>query len=371
MSLLRPLAPLLLKVRERNGKEDPRRRPERLGRASAGRPEGVLAWVHAASVGETNAVLPVIEALCAARPDLSVLLTTGTVTSAGLAERRLPERMPAPVRAARCARVRGKLPRPLAPRPRRVHRIGDLAVADPRDVGTRAFRWRSSTRACRTAAGGAGSATRAWRSRCSTASTWCWRRTSASPWASRCWARATCTSVGNLKIDAPPPPVDLAELERLRQALDGRPGFVAASTHEGEEEIIAEAHRELGAHLRQVLHHHRPAPSRARHRRSPSGSRIWGCRWRSARSAPCRTSAPTSTSPTPSASSARSTRSRPSPSSAARSSSAAGRTRSRRSATASPCSPDRTGRTSAMPTARFCATRAPSRWTAPRASPRR
>jgi 3-deoxy-D-manno-octulosonic-acid transferase len=52
-------------------------------------------------------------------------------------------------------------------------------------------------------------------------------------------------SVGNLKIDAPPPPVDLAELERLRQALAGRPGLVAASTHEGEEEIIAEAHREL------------------------------------------------------------------------------------------------------------------------------
>jgi 3-deoxy-D-manno-octulosonic-acid transferase len=52
-------------------------------------------------------------------------------------------------------------------------------------------------------------------------------------------------SVGNLKIDAPPPPVDLAELERLREALGGRPGFVAASTHEGEEEIIAEAHREL------------------------------------------------------------------------------------------------------------------------------
>ncbi len=52
----------------------------------------MLAWVHAASVGETNAVLPVIEGLCRARPDLSVLLTTGTVTSAGLAEQRLPER---------------------------------------------------------------------------------------------------------------------------------------------------------------------------------------------------------------------------------------------------------------------------------------
>ncbi len=34
MSLLRPLAPLLLKIRERSGKEDPRRRGERLGQAT-------------------------------------------------------------------------------------------------------------------------------------------------------------------------------------------------------------------------------------------------------------------------------------------------------------------------------------------------
>jgi 3-deoxy-D-manno-octulosonic-acid transferase len=51
--------------------------------------------------------------------------------------------------------------------------------------------------------------------------------------------------VGNLKIDAPPPPVDLGELERLKDALRSRPVFLAASTHEGEEEIVADAHRLL------------------------------------------------------------------------------------------------------------------------------
>jgi len=51
--------------------------------------------------------------------------------------------------------------------------------------------------------------------------------------------------VGNLKIDAPPPPVDLSELERLKDALRNRPVFLAASTHEGEEEIVADAHRQL------------------------------------------------------------------------------------------------------------------------------
>jgi 3-deoxy-D-manno-octulosonic-acid transferase len=50
-------------------------------------------------------------------------------------------------------------------------------------------------------------------------------------------------TVGNLKIDAPPPPVDQAGLAALRSALAGRPHWVAASTHEGEEQIIAAAHR--------------------------------------------------------------------------------------------------------------------------------
>ena len=58
----------------------------------APRPEGRLVWLHAASVGETNAILPLIEALGAELPALSFLLTTGTVTSAGLARRRLGPR---------------------------------------------------------------------------------------------------------------------------------------------------------------------------------------------------------------------------------------------------------------------------------------
>ena len=54
-------------------------------------------------------------------------------------------------------------------------------------------------------------------------------------------------AVGNLKIDAPAPPVNAAELEKLEAALAGRPRFVAASTHPGEEMIIAAAHRLLAA----------------------------------------------------------------------------------------------------------------------------
>ena len=89
-----PFAPLILAWRTRRGKEEPGRRPERYGLASAPRPAGFLAWFHAASVGETNAALPVIEAIAAERPDMRMLLTTATVTSARLARTRLPRGVP-------------------------------------------------------------------------------------------------------------------------------------------------------------------------------------------------------------------------------------------------------------------------------------
>jgi 3-deoxy-D-manno-octulosonic-acid transferase len=56
-------------------------------------------------------------------------------------------------------------------------------------------------------------------------------------------------AVGNLKIDAPPPVVDAAELDRLKKLLAGRPTLVAASTHDPEEEIVARAHGLLAKRL--------------------------------------------------------------------------------------------------------------------------
>jgi 3-deoxy-D-manno-octulosonic-acid transferase len=55
------------------------------------------------------------------------------------------------------------------------------------------------------------------------------------------------SSIGNLKLDAPPPPVDLATLRKFKAAIDTRVVIAAASTHEGEETAILEAHRQLRA----------------------------------------------------------------------------------------------------------------------------
>jgi len=79
--------------RARRGKEDQFRIGEREGIPSLGRPEGKLIWFHCASVGESMAVLPVIEKILAAAPDTSVLMSTGTVTSARLMEERFPKRV--------------------------------------------------------------------------------------------------------------------------------------------------------------------------------------------------------------------------------------------------------------------------------------
>ncbi|MCE3288187.1 MAG: 3-deoxy-D-manno-octulosonic acid transferase [Caulobacter sp.] len=90
MAVLQPFAPGLLNGRASKGKEDPARLQERLGHASVARPEGGLVWIHAVSVGESQAVLPLIERLSLTRPDLTLLVTCGTVTAAALLARRLP-----------------------------------------------------------------------------------------------------------------------------------------------------------------------------------------------------------------------------------------------------------------------------------------
>ena len=86
-----PLVWGYLAARAAKGKEDSGRRQERYGHASAPRPHGPLVWFHAASVGETTAIIPLINEV--ARRGISVVLTTGTKTSARIVADRLGSRV--------------------------------------------------------------------------------------------------------------------------------------------------------------------------------------------------------------------------------------------------------------------------------------
>lgn len=244
MTAMAPAAPLFLSWRERAGKEDPERRGERLGRTTMPRPAGNIAWFHAASVGETSAVLPLIEALEEFRPDIQVLLTTGTVTSARFAAARIGKRaihQYVPLDTPEFARHFVSHWRPdiaifaeseiwpsLIDETKR--RGTPLVLVNGR-VSDRSFgRW---SRRPKTAAALFG--------------VFDLILAQNDLFAERFIALGAPDTVttGNLKMDAPPPVAGKEELVRLRKQTAGRPLFLAASTHPGEDKIIAEVHRRL------------------------------------------------------------------------------------------------------------------------------
>lgn len=88
--LIYPLMKFLLQRRVTNHKEDPHRYQEKLGHYSQKRPKGKLIWFHAASIGEFNAVLPIIRSLANEYPQINILVTTVTITAAHIAAKNLP-----------------------------------------------------------------------------------------------------------------------------------------------------------------------------------------------------------------------------------------------------------------------------------------
>jgi 3-deoxy-D-manno-octulosonic-acid transferase len=244
--LAAPFAPLILAWRMRRGKEEPGRRAERYGLSSAPRPPGFLAWFHAASVGEANAALPVIETIAAERPEVRMLLTTATVTSARLARARLP---------------RGVLHQ-YVPLDNQVfvqrflrHWRPDLAVlveseiwpnlvleTKALDIPLLLINGRMST-----------SSFKRWRSRPGLSrplfSAFDLVLAQSGSLAERFAQLGVprTLDVGNLKADAPPPRADLHGRRKLDAALAGRTVWLAASTHPGEDETVTAAHLKMKA----------------------------------------------------------------------------------------------------------------------------
>ena len=244
--LLGLAAPLFLTLRERRGKEERSRRLERLGSPARPRPPGTLIWLQAASVGETMAILPLIDGLRAARPDVSILLTTGTVTSARLAATRLP---------AGCIHQYVPLDVPQFVARFLDHWQPDLAVFVESEIWPNLILQSAARGIPLTLVNGRMSKTsfRRWRSQPSVARPLFSRFTHVLAQSREFADRFTALGApgvidtGNLKFDAPPLPADAALLDVCRVAFAGRPVFLAASTHADEERIVAEAHAILRA----------------------------------------------------------------------------------------------------------------------------
>jgi 3-deoxy-D-manno-octulosonic-acid transferase len=238
---LSPFAKAWLTRRAAAGKEDPARLGERFGVASAPRPPGRLVWLHGASLGEVKVALMAAESLRAQRPGLNLLITSATRTAAALAEAQAPKgavHQYAPLdRGDAVARF-------LA------HWRPDLGVFAESEL------WPNML----LGAHGASVKLALINARLSDKSLTGWARTPDS--AARLLAcfqliaaadartatgltqlsRRPVEMYGNLKLAAQPLPADPAKLAALAAAIGGRPVWLAASTHPGEDEIALSAH---------------------------------------------------------------------------------------------------------------------------------
>ncbi len=199
--------------REREGKEDGARRGERFGVA------GPRASAGAAHLGACGKRRRDGRGRAAGRPpdrdsDSAVLLTTGTVTAAEVAKRRLPDRRDPPVRADRHAGLGRPLPRSLASRPRAFCRIGALADDAARACAGARCRLPSSTRACRSARSARGSAVAPLARAVIGQADLFLAQTLADAERLKALGASRVVVCGNLKFDAPPPPADDARGRR-------------------------------------------------------------------------------------------------------------------------------------------------------------
>src|SRR5215467_5503125 len=236
------LAPCLLERRIARGKENPDRIAERRGEPSAPRPPGPLVWVHGASVGEFVAVLPLVERIRAR--GFTVLMTTGTVTSAALAEKRLPsgafhQFVPLDTPAF-MARFLDYWHPGLALFVESDLWPNTILAASERHIPMILVNGRLSER----------SYTR-WRHFPKTIEALlrrfdlCLVRFANDAERFRALGAPRIAITGNLKFDVPALPIDARKLTALIDATRGRIVVVAASTHPGEESVIVDAHHRL------------------------------------------------------------------------------------------------------------------------------
>ena len=238
-----PFVYLLLRKRLARGKEDFYRIIERKGNYREKRPDGRLIWLHGASVGECLSMMPLVNYLVSL-PNIKVLVTSGTVTSAELMKKRLP-----------AGAIHQYVPVDLPTYTRKFieHWHPDLGLFFESDFWPNLLMDAHKEGVPLILLNG----------RISDKSFKSWSRL---PFFIRSLLKlftfgfgqtqedadrmkklgfkdAQC--VGNLKFAAVPAPFDLSELSRMKSEIGERFVWVAGSTHDNEEELVIEIHQSL------------------------------------------------------------------------------------------------------------------------------
>jgi 3-deoxy-D-manno-octulosonic-acid transferase len=250
-ALAAPFVDFWLARRRARGREDAARFAERHGIAARPRPAGSLVWLHAASVGEAQAILSLVHRLVAGDAR-HVLVTTGTVTSATLLAGRLPSRA-----------LHHYVPVDRLPWVRRFldHWQPDLALwvqselwpnlvleTAERGIPMAIVNGRMSERSLArwTRLPGLIRPMLAAFDLCLAANDDHARRFAA-------LGARDVRMLGNLKFAADPLPVDAGRRAELAAMTEGRPLWLAASTHDGEEQAALAAHRALAGRVPGLL----------------------------------------------------------------------------------------------------------------------
>lgn len=252
--VLGPVYRFAIRRRLAAGKEDKARVAERFGGTTLARPDGPLIWMHAASIGETQSLMGLIPALLAAQPELSILVTSTTVTSARLLERDLPER---------AFHQFSPIDTPQVIRQFLDHWQPDVAVWVESEIWPRML--------VDTKARGIPMMLINARVSAKTIERWSWVSKTARLLFSKfdtilAQDQSTLTLLeklelndvalrmtGSLKQELAPPLQDVDEIDALEQTLRGRSVWVAASTHPGEEDVLLEAHKHLATDAVMIL----------------------------------------------------------------------------------------------------------------------
>jgi len=239
-----PFIGLYLLKRRAEGREGRARFAERFGHPSRPRPDGHLVWCHAASVGEAASILALVEKLRGLYPNTSILVTTGTVSSANMLAERLPPgtfHQYVPVDLVPCVTRFLRYWRPhfalfieseLWPNMLDGLRARQIpaALINARMSDASFRRWYRA---------------KGWAKRLMSGFVLCLAQTEDDRSRFVALGARPVRCFGNLKYAAKPLPADEKELARLRPEIGNRPVWLLASSHRGEEEMVLAAHQKL------------------------------------------------------------------------------------------------------------------------------